>query len=165
MSAPDGLRKKIGNWLLQEGWTLEAQAPPDPKIDWVVLATDDRSRRLLIYQHVGHTDRLTVQGTLRISEAHRAAFAEMSAEEVESLLWQLRLELLRAGLDYDGLVQPLDEIRVVDVGFVEGVRLLGLSGFPTGSIEGLSKGEFFRRLHLVRRGTNLVQFLIQQRLG
>ncbi len=142
---------KIERWLQQEGWTVEPRAGQGSV--WTLLAVDRLKRRLLIAQHKGHEDRVLLEARVVPSADQAARLTEASPDLAAELMWDIRMELNRMGIDFQGVSLPFQRAVLTEAIYFEGA-------FDSG----LAKDTFFQRIEHVRRGIAMVQFLLQRRL-
>jgi hypothetical protein len=69
------------------------------------------------------------------------------------LIWDIRFELNRMGIDFQGVHLPFQRALLTEAIYFEGA-------FDSG----LAKDTFFQRVEHIRRGIAMVQFLLQRRL-
>lgn len=112
-----GLRSRIEAWLEADGWSL---APIDaPDADWLLVAVHPSQIRIQVGQKPERPDALILQASVSLSEEHRQHLAALPPPPRADLLWQLRIDLLRSQVEFDGLGEPLDRIRLHRRLFVE----------------------------------------------
>ncbi|MBA7651606.1 hypothetical protein ES703_59425 [subsurface metagenome] len=74
---------------------------------------------------------------------------QLSEEERNNFLWELRFELLRADLDFNGVTVPLKRIEIMK-------RI---------SADALTKDNFVQRLGQVHKGVIIVQWIIARKFA
>jgi hypothetical protein len=145
------IRGKIERWLNQEGWTVEPRSGEG--VVWALLAVDRLKRRLLISQHRGHEDRVLLEARVVPSQEQAERLADAASTLTTDLMWDIRFELNRMGIDFQGVNLPFHRAVLTEAIYFEGA-------FDSG----LAKDTFFQRIEHIRRGIAMVQFLLQRRL-
>lgn len=145
------IRGKIERWLNQEGWSVEPRAGDG--VVWALLAVDRLKRRLLISQHRGHEDRVLLEARVVPSQEQADRLGDSPSTLAMDLMWDIRFELNRMGIDFQGVNLPFQRAVLTEAIYFEGA-------FDSG----LAKDSFFQRVEHIRRGIAMVQFLLQRRL-
>ncbi len=117
------------------------------------MAEDRHKRRLLISQQRGHEDRVLLEARVVPTPEQADKLAALPEWQANDLMWDMRLELSRMGIDFQGVTLPLKRVVLTEALYFEGA----LDG-------ALAKDTFFQRVEQVRRGIAMVQFLLQRRL-
>ncbi len=73
--------------------------------------------------------------------------------QANDLMWDMRLELSRMGIDFHGVSLPLKRVVLTEALYFEGAL-----------DSALARDTFFHRMEHLRRGIAMVQFLLQRRL-
>jgi len=145
------IRAKIERWLDQEGWSVEPRSGEG--VVWALLAVDRLKRRLVISQHKGHEDRVLIEARVVPSVEQAERLTEAPSTLAMDLIWDIRFELNRMGIDFQGVHLPFQRALLTEAIYFEGA-------FDSG----LAKDTFFQRVEHIRRGIAMVQFLLQRRL-
>jgi len=146
------IHDRVEHWLAQEGW--ESRPLPSETALWVVVASDTHGRRILISQSRGHEDRVLIEGRVVPSDGQSARLIAMEQMDQQEMIWDIRMEILRLGIDFSGVELPLKRIILAESIYFEG----GLDG-------ALAKDTFFQRIEQIRRGVAMVQLMLRRRLG
>ena len=102
-----------------------------------------------IVQPEGVNDFLLIQGDTVLSEDIQERARQMGVAQLDSLLWDLRRELIQTDLDFRISGQPLSLIQTSQRIFFD-------------RRNELNKDVFFQRLSRVRRGILLVGWLMEK---
>ena len=137
---PARIKASVERWLSEDGWRVESMIEVQGA-NWALLATDPGQRKVIFIQKPDRDDELVMLARFVFSDEDTAAIYKLSQKERDALLMDMRLDLLRGDVDYDGLDFPLKEVQIVHRIF----------------FDALTKDEFFRRLSQIRRSTVLTQ--------
>lgn len=106
-------RALIKDWLSIE-WTLSDLH--DPNTHWIVQAInkDDAAggRAFLVLQTTLFVDQLLIQGSVEVEPEMRKQLTEMSDADRLALFWEIRFGLLNLGVEFTGVTEPLEMVRV-----------------------------------------------------
>jgi len=117
MASEPTLRDRVEGWLEAEGWSL-AEAPA-PDAEWLLVAVHPSQIRIQLGQKPERPEALILQASVSLSDEHRARLATLPPAPQTDLLWELRIDLLRQGVEFDGLGEPLDRVRLHQRLYVE----------------------------------------------
>lgn len=131
-------RNRIQGWLMQEGWQVTEAHNPD--FLWVIIAQNKFGQTILIVQPKAPPDRIEFQAHIVLAEEHLKRLAAMKSQYRNQMWWDLRFELLKLGVDFEGFTEPVRQIRVLQKIYDDG----------------LTKDRFVQRLSLVKAGLLLV---------
>ena len=137
-------RTRIQGWLMQEGWKIGEAQHPDAL--WVISATDDAGRTLVVVQPRSMPDRVDMQASVAIDPNHQKLVAAMEPKERQDLWWGLRLELLKFGVDFTGFEEQVKMLNVLQ-------RMYD---------DGLTKDRFVQRLIKIRNAQVLILWTINR---
>lgn len=146
-SPSDDERDKVHGWLMEDGWKLQKYILPDAS--WAFIAEDPGNRKIVVGQKIGRDDQLLLQAGVTPDENVNTQLDQLSEEERNNFLWDLRFELLRADLDFDGVTIPLKLVQIMK-------RI---------STDALTKDNFVQRLGQVHKGVIIVQWTIARKFG
>jgi hypothetical protein len=146
------IHDRVEHWLAQEGWS--SRPLPAQTALWVLVAADAHGRRILISQSRGHEDRVLIEGRVVPSDGQSGRLDSMASSDQQELIWDIRMEMLRLGIDFSGVELPLKRIVLAESIYFEG----GLDGT-------LAKDTFFQRIEQIRRGVAMLQLILRRRLG
>ena len=146
-SPSNGVKDKVHGWLMEDGWKLQKYIIPDAS--WTFIAEDQQNRKIVVGQKVGREDQLVMQASVTPSEDINTQLSQLSEDERNNFLWDLRFELLRADLDFNGVVVPLKLVEVMK-------RI---------STDALTKDTFIQRLGNVHKGVIIVQWMIARKFA
>lgn len=139
---PVGKRGRVQSWLISEG--LQVGELQGPGAAWILQATDNLGRPIVIAQPSQQSDKLDIQAAVNVDEPHRKALESLEEDERKLFLSTLRFNLLGIGVDYAELGEGLDKPHQFRI------RL------PIYD-DGLTKDEFLQRFSKVARAMYLVQ--------
>ncbi len=139
------VKDKVHGWLMEDGWKLQKHTLPDAS--WTFVAEDPYNRKIVVGQKVGREDQLLMQASIIPDEDVTTQLDQLSEDECNSFIWDLRFELLRADLDFNGVGLPLKKVEVMK-------RI---------STDALTKDTFVQRLGYVHKGVIIVQWIIARK--
>lgn len=116
-------RQRIERWLLADGWTVSPTDAPDAA--WLLVAVHPSQIRMQVGQKTEHPDVLILQASVSLSDEHQRRLAALAPPLRADLLWDLRIDLLHSGCEFDGLGEPLDRVRLHRRLFVEDLTRTG----------------------------------------
>lgn len=146
-SPSDDVKDKVHGWLMEDGWKLLKHTLPDAS--WAFVAEDPYNRKIVVGQKVGREDQLLMQARVTPDEDVTTQLDQLSEDERNSFLWDLRFELLRADLDFNGATIPLKRVEVMK-------RIC---------TDALTKDAFVQRLGYVHKGVVIVQWMIARKFA
>jgi hypothetical protein len=82
---PEGIRDKVQNWLMSEGWQISEQ--PHPDLAWLIRAEDAGGRRILVGQNRVRPDHIHLKARISISDDHRKKFQSLPEERRRGILY------------------------------------------------------------------------------
>ena len=141
-----GVRDKIQNWLMAEGWNIAEQAHPD--LAWLIRAEDAGGRRILVGQSKVRPDQIHLEALVTIADEHRKKFESLSEDKRREILWKLRFRLLLMNVDFAGVAEPMQGVMLTQ-------RIY---------LDGLTKDSFIQRFLIVRNAVITVIWSIIQDL-
>lgn len=146
-SPSNNIEDKVHGWLMEDGWKLQKHTVPDAS--WAFIAEDPSIRKIVVGQKVGRDDQLLLQAAVIPDENVATQLDQLDEDERNNFLWDLRFELLRAGIDFDGVTVPLKQVAVM-------MRI---------STDALTKDTFVQRLGQVHKGVILIQWMIARKFA
>lgn len=141
----ENLKSKVHNWLKEDGWEL--QEVTQPKFSWAFVV-ERTGLNLDVAQQEGKSDQCIVRIALNLIDA-KPALTKLSQDEVDELIWQLRFELARQEVEFEGVDSPLEQVAI----------------FRTIYSDGLTKNSFSDTLGKVLRAFMLLRLVLTRRLG
>ena len=141
----ENLKSKVHNWLKEEGWEL--QEVTQPKFSWAFVV-ERTGLNLDVAQQEGKSDQCIVRIALNLIDA-KPALTKLSQDEVDELIWQLRFELARQEVEFEGVKSPLEQVAIS----------------RTIYSDGLTKNSFSDTLGKVLRAFMLLRLVLTRRLG
>lgn len=96
--AIEPLRTQVRFWLELLGWKVEERDAEGAA--WVLLADDGVGHRLNIGQDASQPEVVLVSGAVALGEEHASKLVGLDPALREEMLWELRFELLRLGVDF-----------------------------------------------------------------
>jgi len=141
----ENLKSKVHNWLKEEGWDLQEVA--QPKFSWAFVV-ERTGLNLDVAQQEGKSDQCIVRIALNLIDA-KPALTKLSQDEVDELIWQLRFELARQEVEFEGVDSPLEQVAI----------------FRTIYSDDLTKNSFSDTLGKVLRAFMLLRLVLTRRLG
>ena len=146
-SLEKGIKEKIRNWLMEDGWKLGQQTFPNSI--WAFLAEDELGRRIIIGQNKGREDEIVIQGGVNITDDTNDRIKNLSEDKRNELLWDIRFELLKTNLEFSGVGIPLKRVEMVGRIFEDA----------------LTKDCFLQRTSEVRKGILVVLWILARRFA
>ncbi len=141
----ENLKSKVHNWLKEEGWELQEVA--QSKFSWAFVV-ERTGLKLNVAQQEGKSDQCIVRIAVNLVAA-KSALTKLSQDEVDELIWQLRFELARQEVEFEGVKSPLEQVAI----------------FRTIYSDGLTKNSFTDTLGKVLRAFMLLEWMLTRRLG
>ncbi len=141
------IKERVQKMLLGDGWTLVDLTTKETI--WAWIAEDPMHRKLVIGQRVGREDELIIQASVNITSDTTTRMNGLSEKERNEFLWDLRFELLRTNLEFEGISLPLKQIIVSE-------RIC---------LDALSKDAVLQRASEVRKGLLIVLWMIARKFG
>lgn len=142
-------RARIKNWLETE-WLLSEIH--DPNTSWVVQATNRTAaadgQSFVVLQTPLFPDQMLIQGSVEVEAEMQEQLTALSATERREFLWELRFGLLKLGVEFIGVADPLDEVMIR----------------KTIWDDALTKDEFMNRVDQVNSAVIYVIWMLQRRL-
>lgn len=142
-------RARVKNWLETE-WLLSEIF--DPNTSWIVQATNKapgaEAQAFVVLQTTIFPDQLLIQGSAEVDPEMQEQLSAMSAAERREFLWDLRFGLLKLGVEFTGVVDPLELVMVR----------------KTIWDDALTKDEFMNRVDQVNSAVIYVIWMLQRRL-
>lgn len=117
------VRTTLEGWLEADGWALTEADAPDA--EWLLVAVHPSQVRIQVGQKPEHPDVVILQASVSLADEHRRRLAEAPPAARAGLLWDLRIDLLRSGVEFDGLAEPLDRVRLHQRLYVEDLTRTG----------------------------------------
>ena len=135
------------NWLMEDGWSLRQASPEGAS--WAFIAEDPHDRRIIVGQKTDREDQLVIQAVVKLDDDAISRIDQLPEDERNEFLWDLRFELLRANLDFNGVMFPLKQIEVM-------TRIHS---------DALTKDIFIQRLGQVHKGVIIIQWTLMRKFA
>jgi len=144
---PDHIKERIREILMEDEWSIRQESAP--RAIWAFVAEDRAGRKIVVGQNKGREDQVIIQGAVTIDEVTSNRLGQLSEEEHNNFLWDLRFELLRTDLDFNGIEMPLKRIEVKTRVF----------------LDALAKDTFLIRTSQVRKGVLVILWMIAKKFA
>ena len=141
------IREQIQTWLMEEGWRIRTENVPDA--EWFLSGESEARVRIGIGQHRGRPDQIIIQGSVTFQQEQQEQITRLPPEERNDFLWNMRFSLLNLGVEFSGVAEPLQEVRISQ-------RIY---------YDGLIKDRFLQRVSQVRNGVLTVVWMVARRLA
>ena len=141
----ENLKSKVHNWLKEEGWELQEVTQPD--FSWA-FTVERTGLKLNVAQQEGKSDQCIVRIAANLVDT-KSALTKLSPDEIDELMWQLRFELARQEVEFEGIQSPLERVAIR----------------RTIYSDGLTKTSFTETLGKVLRAFMLLKWMLIRRLG
>lgn len=146
-SFPERIKDRVQTWLMEDKWSLRKVTIADSL--WAFAAEDTLGRKIVVGQKPDREDELIIQGSINIGSELANKLENLPQIEMDELLWDIRFELLRTNLEFDGIESPLERIGVNE-------RLF---------FDALTKDEFLKRASDVRKGVLIVLRMLARKFA
>lgn len=144
---PNQMKEQVRAWLMEDGWSLRQETPRGSI--WAFVAEDQFGRKIVVGQRAGKEDEVVIQGAVNIGDDTTDRIGRLVEDERNSLLWDLRFELVRTNLEFSGIDIPLKRIEVVERIF----------------LNALNKDCFLQRASEVRKGVLIVLWILARKFA
>lgn len=142
-------RARIKDWLETE-WILSEIY--DPNTSWVVQATNRTAaadcQSFVVLQTTIFPDQMLIQASAEVVPEMQEQLTALSAVERREFLWDLRFGLLKLGVEFIGVADPLELVMIR----------------KTIWDDALTKDEFMNRVDHVNSAVIYVIWMLQRRL-
>ena len=145
--SPDQIKEQVRNWLMEDGWSLRQETPPQTL--WAFLAEDQFGRKIVVGQRANREDEVVIQGSVNIGDDTTDRIDRLNEDERNTLLWDLRFELVKTNLEFSGISLPLKRVEVIERIF----------------LDGLTKDCFLQRASEVRKGVLIVLWMLARKFA
>ena len=142
---PERIRERVRTLLMEDEWSLRQES--FPQSIWAFVAEDRLNRKIVVGQTVDREDQLIIQGAVTLNQATTDRIAQLPEDERNNFLWDLRFELLRTNLEFEGIQNPLERVQVSERIF----------------LDALTKDTFLQRTSEVRKGVIIIQWMLQRK--
>jgi len=146
-SMPDRIMNQVRTWLMEDGWSIRQESRPEAI--WLFIAEDRGGRKIGFGQETGKEDQLFIQFSVPVDEITANRISQLPEDERNSLIWDLRFELLRTDLEFEGIALPLKKIVVRSRIF----------------FDAFTKDVFLYRTSQVRKGILAIQWIVARKLA
>lgn len=141
------IQKQIQTWLMEEGWRIREENVPDA--EWFLSGESEARVRIGIGKRRGRPDQIIIQGSVTFQQEQQEQITRLLSEERNDLLWNMRFSLLNLGVEFGGVTEPPQEVRISQ-------RIY---------YDGLTKDRFLQRVSQVRNGVLTVVWMVARRLA
>ena len=138
-------KARIKAWLEEDGWVVADTSPTGAT--WALSANDNRST-VVVGQRGDKPDQIFAQARVDIDSQSAERMASLAEDDRSALLWELRFELLRAGLQFSGISLPMERFQ-----FYQRIFL-----------EDLNRSTLLSLVSNLRRGRLLAQSTLERKL-
>jgi hypothetical protein len=142
----ESVRRRVETWLADYFDDVEPFA--DDTALWHLSATRKAGGGIQVVLLVDNPERLIVQSCVTLKADYKQRYKNLPSEERREFIYDLQLRLLNMDVDYDGVDDPLDTVRISQHVF----------------IESLDRERFVRKLRWVNKGALSVMVMLAQRL-
>lgn len=118
------VRQKIRSWLHTVG--IKTEDRDVARAAWTILVSDPGGRKISIIQPSDRPGLILLRSGILPDEATQNRLSGLSSEARANFIWDLRFELMRLGVEFDGIQWPLARVGIQSVVLVED---LGASSF------------------------------------
>ena len=141
------VKEQIQTWLMEEGWRIRTENVPDT--EWFLSGESEAKVRIGIGQRRGRLDQIIIQGSVTFQQEQQEQIARLLEEERNDFLWNMRFNLLNLGVEFSGVAESPQEIRISQ-------RIY---------YDGLTKDHFLQRVSQVRNGVLTVLWMVARKLA
>ncbi len=141
------IRTQIQTWLMEESWHIRPEKVPDT--EWFLSAESEAKVRIGVGQRKGSVDQVIVQGSVTFQQAEQDQINRLPPEERSGFLWDMRFSLLNLGVEFGGVTEPPQVIRISQ-------RIY---------YDGLTKDRFLQRVSQVRNGLLVILWMVARKLA
>ena len=113
------LKEKVCKWLKEEEWVV--QQAPAPDFSWAIVASNPSGLKINLAQPKDRLDQFIIRVGCDIQYA-QSDLAKIPPQELEEFVWDLRFELLRSEVEFDGLEVPLRRISISRTLYADGLN-------------------------------------------
>jgi len=143
----EDIRQQIQTWLMEEGWRIRPENVPDT--EWFLSAESEAKVRIGVGQRKGSVDQVIVQGSVTFQQVEQEQINLLPPEDRSGFLWDMRFSLLNLGVEFGGVTEPPQVIRISQ-------RIYH---------DGLTKDRFLQRVSQVRNGLLVVLWTVARKLA
>jgi hypothetical protein len=145
------VRAKLKQWLEEDGYTVKVL---DGKTTYFTLGIEHPTLRvsLTVGQLLGHKDRITILGALSISELHRQKLEELSENQRNEFLWDLKFTLVSNDIPFEMPPRGRASGQLAELDLLPDQIIVSQAVW----YDGLTKDSFMRRFHQAVKGMFLV---------
>lgn len=144
---PGRIKDDVQRWLMEDGWSLRVDWPP--AAIWTFVAENHFGRKIVAGQRIGREDELIIEAAIDFDDITANKIAQLSEDERNNFLWDLRFELLRTDLEFSGIETPIKRVQVSERIFCDA----------------LTKDTFLQRASQVRKGILAVQWIVARKFA
>ena len=137
-------RSRIQSWLMQEGWKIAEGIHPNAS--WVINASQNSGFTLVVIQPSNLRDQVVIQAGVNIDDNAQKLLVAMEGAQRRALLWELRFDLLKMGVDFGGFEDPPKHLTVTQ-------RMYD---------DGLTKDRFLQRVTKIKNAQVLIIWTLQR---
>jgi hypothetical protein len=146
-TTPDHIQDRIREILMEDGWSVRQE--PASKAIWAFVAENRAGIKIVVGQKIGKEDQVVIQGSVSPDDIIAYRMAQLPEAERNNFLWDLRFELLRTDLEFDGVMMPLKRIEV-------STRIF---------LDALTKDTFLLRTSQVRKGMLAIVWMLAKKFS
>jgi len=146
-TTPQHIKDRIREILMEDGWGVRQE--PASKAIWAFIAENRAGIKIVVGQQIDKEDQIVIQGSVTPDDIIANRMAQLPEDERNNFLWDLRFELLRTDLEFNGIEAPLKRVEV-------STRIF---------LDALTKDTFLLRTAQVRKGVLLVLWMIAKKFA
>lgn len=144
----DTIRRRVKFWLAASPFNLLEH--PASNAVWRITIEDESGLKMDLAQIVGAPQDMTViQASITVGPGYQNTLGQMEASERAHFLRNIQFRLILMGVEFQGIIDPLERIVVQHFYCFDGV----------------TKDSFFQKLSLVRRAAFAVALTLDQLHG
>ena len=145
-SRNEEIKEQIQKWLMEEGWRIRTENVPDA--EWFLSGESEAQVRIGIGKKRERPDQIIIQGSVTFQQEQQEQITQFPSAERNDFLWNMRFSLLNLGVEFSGVTEPPQEIRISQ-------RIY---------YDGLTKDRFLQRVSQVRNGVLTVLWMVAKKL-
>ena len=104
----------IYNWIDRTIYTVEKQ-PETDHFYFGLDITDPAKKPVSIFREKVRPDQITLASSVTLSDRHKIKFQSLPRSRQENIIHQLRIEMVRFGISFEGLDFPFEKVTLSDV--------------------------------------------------
>lgn len=118
-SHTENKRGRVQSWLMQEGWKIGEGHHPNAS--WIITASQDNGFTVVVVQPNDTRDRIDIQAGVTLDDSSQKLIGSMDGSQRQKLFWDLRFDLLKMGVDFNGFDEPVRQLNVMQRMYDDGL--------------------------------------------